>query len=94
MRFNFSELELQFLHAYTQRTLFVASARKGDDGGALLRLVSKMKYKFTPNASTVYLTAKEKKAARALVDYALRGSSDLETGDIPEMLRGLKEKLK
>lgn len=93
MRFTFTAKELEFLHAYTQRTLFVASARREDDGGALLRLVSKMKYKFTPNATTVYLTANERKAARALVDYALRDATELDVGEIPDMLRGLQEKL-
>jgi hypothetical protein len=61
MKITFTNNELTWLNVYVNTMRVLANKHRDEDGGELLRLTTKMQYKFTPNASYVHLTQKERK---------------------------------
>lgn len=79
MRVEFTQDELGWLHALMLALMKFAAANKDD---AILTTAAKMRHKFTPNATVVYLTQKQRSALMALTTY--RAAKLEETGALTE----------
>ena len=94
MKIVFAPKELEWLNATTLSLSAVAARRRDDDDGKLMRLAAKMKYKFTPNASYVNLTGRERDLVLDIVRYAKTQLTGLNAvGEEAEVLSSIEGKV-
>lgn len=74
MKIIFDQDELKFLNDKVTQAMVTAASYRDIDGGALMRLLKKMRYKFTPNAAYVVLTSKERGFLKDLADYGIQNA--------------------
>jgi hypothetical protein len=92
MKLTFSSTELEYLH--DKMCFLMDQVNRPELSPELARVISKMKYKFTPNASLVYLTQKERAFLLELLTY--RQNSLIKVNAISEeadLIQALMEKL-
>lgn len=94
MKIQLAQAELLWLNNIITPYLALAMKHREQDGGKLMRLVGKMRYKFTPNAAYVSLNKRERELLRDLIDYRLGqlGARDAMTEEVP-FLQTLKTKV-
>lgn len=95
MKLHLTEDELKWLHYNITNLLPIATKHKEEDRGKSMRTLSKMKYKFTPNATLVNLTTKERELLFLILQHRLvglesRGSLSEET----PFIKSLSQKIK
>lgn len=76
MKIVFTQSELSWLNNYVKVFLGLAAKHRDEDKGRMLRLAGKMKHKFTPNASYVWLSLKERDLLYNIAETRLRAVQD------------------
>jgi len=94
MKLHFTPSELAWLNYHVDRVIVLTAKRSEPKSELMARTAARMRYKFTPNAQTVYLNGNERALLVTLCGYRAAHMPDnpLSVEEAP-VVRGILTKL-